>query len=173
MSITPRQERFCEEYVVDLNGTQAAIRAGYAASTANEQASRMLANHNIRDYIEELQTGRRKVREIRADRILNTLETIAYGDVSVFFDEDGDLLPRSEWPEGAHLLVAGIEFKTVQLGEGAVEHIAKIKLVDRLKAMHMLAQHKALLTQKIEITADDDLVDRIARARSRLNGDSA
>ena len=173
MSITPRQERFCEEYVVDLNGTQAAIRAGYAPVGAASEASKCLRNPNIIEYIEELQTGRRKVREIRADRILNTLETIAYGDVSVFFDEDGELLPRKEWPEGAHLLVAGIEFKTVQLGEGAVEHIAKIKLVDRLKAMHLLAQHKALLTQKIEVSMSDDLVDRIARARSRANGDSA
>jgi phage terminase small subunit len=173
MSITPRQERFCEEYVVDLNATQAAIRAGYAESGAAVEASRFLRNPNIRDYIEELQTGRRRVREIRADRILNTLETIAYGDVSVFYGEDGELLPRSEWPEGAHLLVAGIEFQTVEKGEGMVTHIAKIKLVDRLKALNMLAQHKALLTQKIEITADDDLVDRIARARSRLNGDSA
>lgn len=173
MSITPRQERFCEEYVVDLNGTQAAIRAGYAERGAYNESNRLLRNAEVREYIEELQTGRRKVREIRADRILNALEAIAYGDVSVFFDESGDLLPRSEWPDGAHLLVAGIEFKTVQLGEGAVEHVAKIKLVDRLKAMHLLAQHKALLTQKIEVSMSDDLVDRIARARSRANGDSA
>lgn len=173
MSITPRQERFCEEYVVDLNGTQAAIRAGYAVNSADVEAARLLGKASVRDCIAELQTGRRRVREIRADRILDTLEAIAYGDVSCFFDEDGDLLPRSEWPEDAHLLVAGIEFNTVEKGEGAVEHVAKIKLVDRLKALNMLAQHKALLTQKIEITADDDLVDRIARARSRLNGDSA
>lgn len=173
MSLTPRQARFCEEYVVDLNGTQAAIRAGYAESGARSEASRMLTNPNVRDYIEELQSGKRRVREVRADRILDTLEAIAYGDVSAFFDEDGELLPRKEWPEGAHLLVAGIEFKTVQLGEGAVEHIAKIKLVDRLKALNLLAQHKALLTQKIEITADDDLVERIARARSRSGADGS
>lgn len=173
MSLTPRQERFCEEYVVDLNGMQAAIRAGYAVNSANEQASRLLTNANIRDYIEELQTGRRKVREIRADRILDTLETIAYGDVSAFFDDDGELLPRKDWPEGAHLLVAGIEFKTVQLGEGAVEHIAKIKLVDRLKALNMLAQHKALLVSRVEITMNDDIAARLERMKREADGDSA
>lgn len=173
MSLTPRQERFCEEYVVDLNGMQAAIRAGYAVNSANEQASRLLTNANIRDYIEELQTGRRRVREIRADRILDTLETIAYGDVSAFFGEDGELLPRSEWPEGAHLLVAGIEFKTVQLGEGAVEHIAKIKLVDRLKALNMLAQHKALLVSRVEISMSDDMMDWISKARAEIADESA
>lgn len=173
MSLTPRQERFCEEYVVDLNGTQAAIRAGYAESGAAVESVRLLRNANVRDYIEELQTGRRRVREIRADRILNTLEAIAYGDVSVFFDSDGCLLPRSEWPEDAHLLVAGIEFNTVQLGEGAVEHVSKIKLVDRLKAMNMLAQHKALLVSRVEVTVTDDLLDRLSRARGGEDGESA
>lgn len=173
MSLTPRQERFCEEYVVDLNGTQAAIRAGYAESGARSEASRMLTNPNVRDYIAELQSGKRRVREIRADRILDTLETIAYGDVSAFFGEDGELLPRSEWPEGAHLLVAGIEFKTVQLGEGAVEHIAKIKLVDRLKALNMLAQHKALLVSRVEITMNDDIAARLERMKREADGDSA
>lgn len=173
MSLTPRQERFCEEYVVDLNGTQAAIRAGYAESGAYTEANRLLKNADVVDYINELKTGVRRVREIRADRILNTLETIAYGDVSAFFNEDGELLPRSEWPEGAHLLVAGIEFKTVQLGEGAVEHIAKIKLVDRLKALNMLAQHKALLTQKIEVTMNDDMMDWISKARGEIADESA
>lgn len=173
MSITPRQERFCEEYVVDLNATQAAIRAGYAESGAYNEGHRLLRNAEVRDYIEELQSGRRKVREIRADRILNTLEAIAYGDVSVFYDDEGRLLPRHEWPDGAHLLVAGMEFKTVELGEGAVEHVAKIKLVDRLKALNMLAQHKALLIQKIEVSADDDMLARLARMRGEADAESA
>lgn len=173
MSLTPRQERFCEEYVVDLNGTQAAIRAGYAESGAAVEGSRLLRNANVIDHIRELQTGIRRQREIRADRILDTLETIAYGDVSAFFDEDGRLLPRSEWPDGAHLLVAGIEFNTVQLGEGMVEHIAKIKLVDRLKALNMLAQHKALLVSRVEVTVTDDLLDRLSRARGGEDGESA
>lgn len=173
MSLTPRQERFCEEYVVDLNGTQAAIRAGYAESGAGVEAARLLKNANVIDHINELKTGVRRIREIRADRILNTLETIAYGDVAAFFDEEGHLLPRSEWPEGAHLLVAGIEFKTVQLGEGAVEHIAKIKLVDRLKALNMLAQHKALLVSRIEVTMKDDMADWIAKSRAEIADESA
>lgn len=173
MSITPRQERFCEEYVVDLNGTQAAIRAGYAEKGAHTEAGRMLRNAAVRNYIEELQTGRRRVREIRADRILDTLEAIAYGDVSCFFDEDGELLPRSEWPDDAHLLVAGIEFNTVQKGEGAVEHVAKIKLVDRLKALNLLAQHKGLLVQRIEVTMKDDMAAWIAKNRAEIADESA
>ena len=51
-ALTPRQQRFVEEYLVDLNGTQAAIRAGYSAHTANEQAARLLANVSVRSAIE-------------------------------------------------------------------------------------------------------------------------
>ena len=54
-NLTPKQERFCREYVIDLNGTQAAIRAGYAENSANEQSSQLLAKLNIQQYISQLQ----------------------------------------------------------------------------------------------------------------------
>lgn len=53
MALTPKQERFVEEYLVDLNGTQAAIRAGYSPKTANEQASAMLAKPSIQEAVQE------------------------------------------------------------------------------------------------------------------------
>lgn len=53
--LTPKQRRFCEEYVVDLNGTQAAIRSGYSEDTATEQASRLLSNVKVQAYVKELQ----------------------------------------------------------------------------------------------------------------------
>ncbi len=49
--LTPKQQRFCQEYLVDFNATQAAIRAGYSKKTANEQGSRLLANINIKSEI--------------------------------------------------------------------------------------------------------------------------
>lgn len=56
MSLTPKQQRFVEEYLVDLNATQAAIRAGYSAKTANEQASALLAKLSIQQAVQEQRT---------------------------------------------------------------------------------------------------------------------
>lgn len=56
-NLTDKQERFCQEYVIDLNGTQAAIRAGYSEKTANEQAARLLAKVSIKAKINQLQNS--------------------------------------------------------------------------------------------------------------------
>ena len=69
MALTPKQERFVEEYLVDLNGTQAAIRAGYSPKTANEQASVMLAKPSIQEAV---QAQRAKVSE----RTMRTVDDV-------------------------------------------------------------------------------------------------
>lgn len=73
--LNKKQERFCLEYVIDCNGTQAAIRAGYSKKTANEQASRLLANVNIKARVEELQAKTTKKLEITREDILSRLNT--------------------------------------------------------------------------------------------------
>ena len=75
-AITPKQQRFCEEYVIDLNGTQAAIRAGYSAKTANEQSSQLLAKLHIQDCIKGLQQ-RSNTLSIAAEDVVRGLHTIA------------------------------------------------------------------------------------------------
>lgn len=73
MALTPKQERFVEEYLVDLNGTQAAIRAGYSPKTANEQASVMLAKPNIQEAV---QAQRAKVSERTMRTVADVMEDI-------------------------------------------------------------------------------------------------
>lgn len=75
--MNPKQERFCQEYVIDLNGTQAAIRAGYSEKTANEQAARMLANVSIKAKITELQSDIAKSLGISAEWIIERLKQVA------------------------------------------------------------------------------------------------
>ena len=57
MALTPKQKRFCEEYLIDLNATQAAIRAGYSLKTAEQTASRLLRNVKVQEYIAKRQKG--------------------------------------------------------------------------------------------------------------------
>lgn len=78
--LTPQQETFCQEYMVDLNGTQAAIRAGYSERTANEQAGRLLSKVSIRSRIDELRKDRAERTDITADRVLKEAWNIATAD---------------------------------------------------------------------------------------------
>lgn len=79
--ITEKQRRFVDEYLIDLNGTQAAIRAGYSEATANEQASRMLANVNIQEYLQERRKAVQERTEITQDKVLKELAKIGFADI--------------------------------------------------------------------------------------------
>lgn len=68
--LTPKQEQFCREYLIDLNATQAAIRAGYSEKTANEQGARLLANVSVSSTIAKLRADREQRTEITADWVL-------------------------------------------------------------------------------------------------------
>ncbi len=74
MSLTPRQARFVEEYLIDLNATQAAIRAGYSKKTANEQGAQLLAKLSIRQAVAEAQAIRSKRTEITQDEVIQGLK---------------------------------------------------------------------------------------------------
>lgn len=79
--LTDRQTRFCEEYLIDLNATQAAIRAGYSEKTANEQGARLLANVSVQEKIAELKAERSKRTEITQDSVIQELAAVARAEV--------------------------------------------------------------------------------------------
>ena len=86
--LTPKQYQFCCEYLIDLNGTQAAIRAGYSKRTAQEQSSRLLSNVMVREAIDRAQTERAERLELDADWVVRNfrnlyLEALADRDFSV------------------------------------------------------------------------------------------
>lgn len=70
MSLNEKQKQFCEEFIIDFNGTQAAVRAGYSPNTANEQAARLLANVNIQEYIKQLIEKRNERTKITQDEVV-------------------------------------------------------------------------------------------------------
>lgn len=79
--LTERQKRFVDEYVVDLNATQAAIRAGYSEKTAEQAASRLLSFVKIQNYIQERMKERQKRTEITQDMIIDELKKIGFADI--------------------------------------------------------------------------------------------
>lgn len=81
MPLTDKQARFVEEYLVDLNATQAAIRAGYSARTAEQQGPRLLGNAGVAAAIREAQARRSARTEVTQDRVLQELARIGFADI--------------------------------------------------------------------------------------------
>ena len=162
--LTPRQEQFAREYLIDLNGTQAATRAGYSAKTANEQAVRLLANVSVQSLIAELQAARSKRTEITADRVLQELARIAFFDFRKLYRQDGSLKAVHELDDEAAAVLAGVD--VVEMAGGAkigggegIEHMPmftkKTKIPDKVAALGLAMRHLGMLKDKVEHTGKD------------------
>ena len=81
MALTAKQQRFVDEYLIDLNATQAAIRVGYSKKTADQQASRLLTNVKVREYLTQRQADRANRTEITQDMVLKELAKIGFSDI--------------------------------------------------------------------------------------------
>ena len=103
--LTAKQQTFVEEYLIDLNATQAAIRAGYSEKTADQQASRLLTNVKVAEYLRKLQDDRSERTEITQDYVLESIHSTVerckqteavidrQGDHVLVENSDGDMVP--------------------------------------------------------------------------------
>lgn len=137
--LTPKMDRFCLEYVVDFNATQAAIRAGYAPYSAGVHASRMLKKANIQAKIIELRTETRNNLNVTKENILGILmETIGARLEDITDAETGAVLPPSEWPPHMKRAVSSLESDEVEADGRLISMKRKVKLGDRNKAIEIL-----------------------------------
>ena len=90
MTHTPKQERFIQEYLIDLNATQAAIRAGYSEKTATEQGARLLTIVKVKEAIEAAKAQRAKQAKITAEQVLADIVSIQKAAMSMKHDNDGN-----------------------------------------------------------------------------------
>lgn len=160
-SLTPKQELFVAEYLKDFNATQAAIRTGYSAKTAQVQGSRLLSNAMIAEAVEK---GRNKLTEkagITAQRVLEEIGRIAFSDVRSLYDTNGHLKDIHELDDDTAATIAGIEIE-VERGktksgeeETVITRTHKIKRWDKNRALDTLAKHFGLVKEKIEHSGPD------------------
>ena len=122
-NLTPKQQRFVEEYLKDLNATQAAIRAGYSEKTAKEIGSENLTKPNIAKAIQEAQNKRTKQTEIDAAYVLRRLVEIDQMDVLDIMDDDGNVKPIKDWPKTWRQYISNIETISMDDGEGWLKKI--------------------------------------------------
>jgi len=142
VTLTAKQSRFVEEYLVDLNATQAAIRAGYSEKTAKSQGQRLLTNVDVAKLLSEAQASRSDRVQIDADWVLTRLASEATADLADLYADDGALLPIKEWPliwrQG---LVAGMDVYEEMVEGRKIGQTVKVKLSDRIKRIEMIGKH--------------------------------
>ncbi|EJD6367722.1 terminase small subunit [Providencia rettgeri] len=148
MALTDKQEMFCREYLVDLNATQAAIRAGYSGKTANAQAGRLLVNVSVQERIQELKSERGERLEVDADYVLKRLVEIDQMDVLDILHDDGGIKPIHEWPKVWRTSLSGMDlaemFESKDGERDLVGIMKKIKWPDKVKNLEMIGRHRSV-----------------------------
>ncbi|HBB0222261.1 TPA: terminase small subunit [Escherichia coli] len=156
--LTDKQELFAREYLKDLNGTQAAIRAGYSEKTANEQASRLLANVNVQKFVAELKSARVEQTGIDAAYVLRRLVEIDQMDVLDILLQNGELKPIKDWPKVWRTTLSGMDVVEMASADSAAL-LKKIKWPDKVKNLELLGKHVSVQAFKdqtsTEITGAD------------------
>jgi len=150
MTLSTKQKMLVEEYLIDLNATQAAIRAGYSKKTAAQTASRLLTDVKIQRAIAEAQAARSKRTEITQDRVLQELASIGFSDIRRIFSGN-QLLSPDEWPDDVASAISAAEFNTRNLGKGEIEHVVKLKLWDKGRALEAIARHLGMMRQDVNL----------------------
>lgn len=175
MALTPKQERFVEEYLIDLNATQAAKRAGYSEDTAYSQGQRLLKNDEVKSAVDRLQSTRSEKRGIDAQWVLDRLQAEAEADIADLYDENtGALLPVHKWPKiWRQGLVQGIEVEELFDGRGSdrvsIGLLRKVKLDSRIKRVELVGKHVGVkaFEETVVHKGLDGLAERFERAMKR------
>ena len=173
MALTDKQEMFCREYLIDLNATQAAIRAGYSEKTANRTASENLSKPDIQSRIAELKEQRNDLVGINATYVLNRLVEIDQMDVIDILNDDGSLKPIREWPKIWRTTLSGFDLSStiMNMNEDSIETILKkIKWPDKVKNLELIGKHVDVnaFKERLDVNVNVTIADRIAAARKRL-----
>lgn len=161
--LTDKQQRFVDEYLIDLNATQAAIRAGYSAKTADQQGSRMLANVKIKQAVAEKQAQRSKRTGVNQDRVVLELAKVAFAKITDIVDSNGRIKEDASPDDLA--CIESIKYKESdnEYG-GSVER--EVKIASKLKALELLGKHLGMWSDKFNVTVEkseklDDIISQL------------
>lgn len=164
--LTHRQENFINEYLIDLNATQAAIRAGYSKNTAKFIGYENLTKPYIETAIRERREQLTAKQGVTQEKVIKEYARIAFLDPSEFFNSEGKLIPLHELSKDVVATIAGMDHVISRIGTGddsEIEHTKKIKICDKLKALDSLARHLGLFEKDNEQKQGDALVSLLEK----------
>lgn len=169
--LPPKQRRFCEEYLVDLNGAAAARRAGYSASGARQEAERLLTKADVQAELQGLMAARSKRTEVTADTVVMELAKLGFSNMLdyVAIQDDGTAivdLSNVDRDRGAAMQEVTVETYTEGRGDDAVPvKRVKFKLADKRGSLELLGRHLGLFDDKLRLSGNVtvNIADELAR----------
>lgn len=154
--LTAKQQRFVDEYLVDLNASAAARRAGYSEKTARVIADENLTKPDIQAAIAAAMKIRSERTKVTSDRVLQRMVEIDEMDVLDIMNDDMSLKPVSEWPKVWRQYLSGFDLAEMFEGNGDAREMVgilkKIKWPDKLKNLEMLGRHFGMFNDKLELS---------------------
>lgn len=158
MALTEKMKRFCDEYLIDLNATQAVIRAGYKVTktkSASEIGTQLLKKTQVSAEIDRAIAERSKRTGINQDRVIQELARIAFVNPNNLIDPT-DASIRTNATEDDLACIQSVKVKTMY-GEERSSTEREIRLNDKMKALELLGKHLGMFTDKVEVNGDMDL----------------
>jgi phage terminase small subunit len=139
--MTPKREKFVDEYLIDLNATQAAIRAGYSARTAEWIGPKLLTKSPVQQAIAKRREELRRSTQITQERILLERARLAFFDVRKLLDNTGRPLPIHDLDDDTAAAIAGIDVVNIGNDEVGLGQVIKLKLADKGASLTALERH--------------------------------
>ena len=162
MKLTAKQMRFVDEYMVDLNATQAAIRAGYSSRTANTIGTQNLVKLSIQAEISRRQKDLQRRTEVTQERVVMELARVAFADATDYVQVETRIINKGDIEVPIELAVhketaelsadQRAAIASIKQGANGVE----IKLHDKIKALELLGRHIGMFNDKLEVKATVD-----------------
>ena len=154
--LNEKQKTFCREYLVDLNATQAYIRAGYSEKGASVSGSQLLANPSVQAFIQKASKKRQERTEIKGDDLLQFWHDLTYTPMDEMYSQgpDGTLVPKTfdEMSDRAKRCVSEVKSMFTADGKG----FQSIKRLDQIKSSEMLGKSLGLFKDKLEISGGEE-----------------
>ena len=168
--LTPRQSRFVDEYLLEPNATQAAIKAGYSKKGANATAARLLTNVSVHTAIKYRQQERAERTQVDADYVLHRLTEIDQLDIADILEDDGRTKPIKEWPKAWRQSISAVDVQEIMNGDLETV-IRKVKWPDKLKNLELIGKHNSVKAFEDEARGGvDDLAEAMTKMADKLPG---
>ena len=155
--LTPKQARFVEEYMIDLNATQAAIRAGYSAKRASEIGYQLLQKTTVQETVTDAQMARSERTRITADQVLEELAIVGFSNIGDYVKWEQDELTLTKSEDLTERQLAAVAEVSRRPGEHG--DTIRFKLHNKLAALVSMGRHLGMFVDKQEHSVDPRLVD--------------
>ncbi|MFQ9509507.1 MAG: terminase small subunit [Lachnospiraceae bacterium] len=167
--LTEKQKLFVSEYLIDLNATQAAIRAGYSPKTSEQIGYQMLKKTSVSDAIAQAMAERSKRTGITSDRVLNELAMIGFANAADIINF-GAATVKGDASREDTACIQSVKVKTIPTDAGDITE-REVKLYDKKSALELIGKHLGMFKDKLEVSGIDKEKSKLDNILSQMRGD--